>query len=136
MLLSRGVTVMPTPLSGLVESTTSSHCVGGVSADGDTDVDGITEWSNALNAGGYSTANCHIMVSGDAITGGANGGVFALYFNSADMNGDGTVDIDTATVTNADIGVSATNSNLTLSNASLSGISANGVQLTANDGNE
>jgi hypothetical protein len=68
-------------------------CVGGVSADGDTDADGITDWTNALNAGGYSTANCHIMVSGDAITGGANSGVFALYFNSADMNGDGTVNL-------------------------------------------
>lgn len=68
-------------------------CVGGTSADGDTDADGMTDWSTALNAGGYSLANAHIMISGDAITGGTNGGVFALHFNSADMNGDGTVNL-------------------------------------------
>ena len=68
-------------------------CVGGANADGDTDDDGITEWSTALNAGGWSLANCYVMISGDAITGGAGGSVFALHFNSADMNGDGTVNL-------------------------------------------
>jgi hypothetical protein len=68
-------------------------CVGGAAADGDTDADGITDWTNALNAGGNSEANCHVMVSGDAITGGTSGSVFALHFNSADMNADGTVNL-------------------------------------------
>jgi hypothetical protein len=66
-------------------------CVGGAGADGDTDADGVTDWVNPLNAGGSSLANCAVMVSGDALT--STGSLFALHFNSADMNGDGTVNL-------------------------------------------
>lgn len=66
-------------------------CVGGAQADGDTDVDGVTDWNNPMNAGGFSLANTYIMVSGDALT--SVGSEMALYFNSADMNGDGIVNL-------------------------------------------
>ena len=71
-------------------------CVGGAVSDGDTDVDGETTFSFALNAGGYTDLdaadpNCHVIISGDPIT--STGSVFALYFNSADMNADGIVDL-------------------------------------------
>jgi len=75
-------------------------CVGGTIADADTDADGLTDWSAAMNAGGYSSANCAVMISGDQVTGGAGGSVFALHFNSADMNADGSVDL-------ADVGLFA-----------------------------
>ncbi len=68
-------------------------CLGGATADLDTDADGETQFVNAMSAGGSSMANCTVMVSGDAITGGANSGVFALRFNSADINGDGIVNL-------------------------------------------
>lgn len=64
-------------------------CIGGASADGDTDEFGVTDWSTALAAGGSSLANTYIMVSGDALTG--VGSEFALHFNSADMDGSGDV---------------------------------------------
>jgi len=66
-------------------------CIGGTSADGDTDADGITRWVNPLNAGGSSLAVCHILVSGDALT--SPGSDMALHFNSADINADGTVSL-------------------------------------------
>ena len=66
-------------------------CVGGTTADGDTDENGVTHWANPLNAGGHSTATCYVMISGDAIT--SAGSDFALKFNSADMNGDGVVNL-------------------------------------------
>jgi hypothetical protein len=62
-------------------------CVGGTSADADTDANGVTTWANPLNAGGSSEALCEIMVSGDALTSAS----LALRFNSADLNSDGTV---------------------------------------------
>jgi hypothetical protein len=64
-------------------------CVGGTSADADTDADGVTRWANPLNASGSSEALCQIMVSGDALT--STGSDMALRFNSADINADGTV---------------------------------------------
>lgn len=66
-------------------------CIGGTTADGDTDANGLTDWTNALNAGGSSEALCYIMVSGDALT--SVGSEMALHFNSADINADGTVNL-------------------------------------------
>jgi hypothetical protein len=66
-------------------------CIGGTTADGDTDENGVTDWVNALNAGGNSLDNCYVMVSGDALT--SVGSEMALHFNSADINGDGVVNI-------------------------------------------
>jgi hypothetical protein len=66
-------------------------CIGGATADGDTDANGVTGWATALNAGGNSEALCYIMVSGDALT--SVGSEMALHFNSADINADGTVNL-------------------------------------------
>lgn len=76
-------------------------CLGGSAADGNTDVDGVTTFSFALNAGGHTDVdgvdpNCYIMVSGDAIA--STGSVFPLYFNSADINGDGNVTLTDVTL--------------------------------------
>lgn len=64
-------------------------CTGGSAADFDTDAAGLTGWTNPMNAGGYSLANCQIFINGLPL----NQDPFALYFNSADMNGDGAVDL-------------------------------------------
>ncbi len=64
-------------------------CVGGTSADQDTDATGFTQWVNPLNAGGNSEAVCVVFVNGQAL----NGVPFTLAFNSADMNGDGSVNL-------------------------------------------
>jgi hypothetical protein len=66
-------------------------CVGGTSADADTDANGVTQWVNPLNAGGYSVATCHVLISGDALT--SAGSDMALHFNSADINGDQAVNL-------------------------------------------
>ncbi|MCB1184476.1 hypothetical protein KDM41_13690 [bacterium] len=64
-------------------------CVGGSIADADTDAGGTTSWTRPLRAGGSSTAGCRVMVNG------APGmwGTFPLWFNSPDLNSDGTVNL-------------------------------------------
>jgi hypothetical protein len=64
-------------------------CTGGSTADQDTDGVGFTRWANPLNAGGNSEALCYVYVNGLAL----NGAPFTLAFNSADMNGDGSVNL-------------------------------------------
>jgi len=73
-------------------------CTGGSTSDQDTNVNGVTGWATALAAGGNSEDVCLVKISGDALT--SNGGL-ALNFNSADMNGDGLVNL-------ADIGAFST----------------------------
>lgn len=65
-------------------------CTGGTVADFNTDVNGVTTWENPLAAGGQSTALCQVIVSGDPLT--SNSGL-AISFNSADINGDGAVNL-------------------------------------------
>jgi len=64
-------------------------CTGGSIADQDTDDAGFTTWANPLNAGGNSEDLCYVYVNGQAL----NGVPFALSFNSADINGDGLVNL-------------------------------------------
>lgn len=64
-------------------------CTGGTTADQNTDASGFTTWANPLNAGGASEDVCYVYVNGQAL----NGVPFTLAFNSADMNGDGTVNL-------------------------------------------
>ncbi len=64
-------------------------CVGGNIADFNTDEFGWTTWANPMNAGGASEDVCYVMVNGESL----NGDPFALAFNSADQNGDGTVNL-------------------------------------------
>lgn len=64
-------------------------CVGGNIADADTDEFGFTCWANPMSAGGASEDYCYVMINGYSL----NGTPFALSFNSADLNGDGTVNL-------------------------------------------
>lgn len=64
-------------------------CDGGTTADLNTDDMGYTEWVTPLNAGGYSTDVCRVYVNGLPL----NGAPFTLFFNSADINGDGSVNL-------------------------------------------
>jgi len=64
-------------------------CLGGASADGNTDALGQTTFQNPLAAGGWAVATTDVMIAGAALT---SGGV-ALQMNSADINGSGIVDL-------------------------------------------
>ncbi len=64
-------------------------CINGAAADLTTNSAGETEWANALNAGGFSTAFTVVVINGITL----NQGPFAMHFNSADMNGDGAVNL-------------------------------------------
>ncbi len=66
-------------------------CIGGSAADQNTDVDGFTTWATALAAGGSDVGTCEIMINGEAVFGGD--APFALAFNSADISGDGVVNL-------------------------------------------
>lgn len=65
-------------------------CPGGVTADGSTDIDGVTTWSNPPAAGGVSVGETtKVYVAGSALTGAG----LDLVFKSADMNGDLVVNL-------------------------------------------
>ncbi len=64
-------------------------CVGGNCADSNTDETGTTGWVDPLNAGGASLGLTYIMVNGMSVYESP----LALHFNSADLNGDGTVNL-------------------------------------------
>ncbi len=65
-------------------------CVGGATADANTNAGGVTNWVTPLQAGGSSQALTVVMISGAALTSGAG---VALSHNSADINGDGNVNL-------------------------------------------
>lgn len=68
-------------------------CGGTAIADFNTNVDGFTVWQAPIFAGGQSQALTIVKINGDALT--SNGGL-ALSFNSADINGDGVVNLSDA----------------------------------------
>jgi hypothetical protein len=68
-------------------------CGGTATADFNTNAAGETSWGAALFAGGNSQALCIVYINGDNLT--SNGGL-ALSFNSADINGDGAVNLTDA----------------------------------------
>jgi hypothetical protein len=57
-------------------------CIGGTTADHDTDANGLTEWVNPLFAGGSSPGPVLVMIIGEALPG------LPLKFNSPDLTGD------------------------------------------------
>jgi hypothetical protein len=63
-------------------------CVDGAIADGPTGPNGITQFQDALLAGGWSSANTVVMIGGDAVPGS-----IALGFNSPDLDGSGAVNL-------------------------------------------
>ena len=68
-------------------------CGGTAIADFNTNDLGETSWTNPVFAGGQGTALTVVKINGDALT--SNGGL-ALWFNSADLNGDGVVNLSDA----------------------------------------
>lgn len=67
-----------------------SLCAGGSVADHNVDMQGRTEWTQPLRAGGHSQATCQVFINGMAV---ANGGALPLHFNSPDLNGDRVVSL-------------------------------------------
>jgi hypothetical protein len=66
-----------------------AFCTGGTTADLNTDVNGLTQWVTPLAAGGFSQANTAVMISGAALSSGD----LPLNHNSADISGDGVVNL-------------------------------------------
>ncbi len=64
-------------------------CTGGTTADANTDIDGITTWATPLQAGGSSQAGTQVSISGANL----NGPALNIDHNSADINGDGNVNL-------------------------------------------
>ena len=89
-----GVAVPDFPAEDMWLASTNggmTPCTGGTAADQNTDALGYTVWANPLRAGGNDAGTCEVMVNGDALTGGS--APFALAFNSADISGDGIVNL-------------------------------------------
>jgi len=74
-------------------------CMQGSIARFNTNVDGETEWSLPLGAGGYSEDLCQVVVNGDALTSSAG---MPIHFNSADLTGDGAVSLADVAVFSGD----------------------------------
>lgn len=66
-----------------------AFCTGGSTADLNTDVAGQTQWVTPLAAGGQSQALTAVVISGAALTSGN----LPINHNSADISGDGTVNL-------------------------------------------
>lgn len=64
-------------------------CLGGSSADANTDAAGVTHWTQPLLACGASNANTHALVNCEP----GNNAPMPLHFTSADISGDGTVNL-------------------------------------------
>ena len=65
-------------------------CIGGATADANTDAGGLTQWQTPLQAGGASQALTVVYVSGAPLTSGAG---VAVSHNSTDINADGVVNL-------------------------------------------
>ena len=65
-------------------------CLGGTMADGPTNALGVTHWVQPLHAGGWSTAKTLVVINGAPLV--TNTGL-VLSHNSADLNGDGAVNL-------------------------------------------
>lgn len=65
-------------------------CLGGTTADGPSNQDGIATWTVPLRAGGFSQTLTQMMISGSPLITSAG---FGLHHNSPDINGDGVVNL-------------------------------------------
>ncbi len=65
-------------------------CIGGTLADGPTNDQGVTHWVQPLHAGGWSTSRTLVVINGSPLV--TNTGL-VLRHNSADLNGDGVVNL-------------------------------------------
>ncbi len=69
-------------------------CLGGATADANTDASGVTQFQTPLAAGGWADGTTEVLIAGAALT---SGGV-ALQMNSADINGSGNVDLSDVSI--------------------------------------
>jgi len=74
-------------------------CIGGTTADYNTDAGGMTQWVYPLRAAGYSEAPVLVLINGDALV--TNPGL-SLKFNSPDINSDGIVNLTDAAMASQD----------------------------------
>jgi hypothetical protein len=65
-------------------------CPGGSVADADTDLNGMTQWSQPISAGGWDQGEAMVRINGDVPPDGAG---LTLNFNSPDLNGDRDVNL-------------------------------------------
>lgn len=65
-------------------------CVGGTTADQNTNALGVTFWAAPLRAGGWSTSKTMVVINGAALT--SNTGL-VLQHNSADIDGNGLTNL-------------------------------------------
>jgi len=86
---------------GVGTETGMIACGGTAIADFNTNDQGETQWQNPVFAGGQGSALTVVKINGDALT--SNGGL-ALKFNSADLTGDGTVNLSDAGAFTARLG--------------------------------
>jgi len=84
-------------------------CNGGTTADANTNASGVTTWVAPLRAGGWSTANTVVVINGQPLTSSAG---LNLRHNSADINGDGTVNVADIPYFAADFGTTTFKSDL------------------------
>jgi len=67
-----------------------TYCANGTAADASTDINGITHWTNPVLGGGYSIGETvNVYIAGSPLAGGG----LNLTFNSADINGDLSVNL-------------------------------------------
>lgn len=59
-------------------------CPLGTAADANTDVNGMTQWTQSLRGGGASEANCFVLINGSPLPGPG----LPLHFTSPDLNRD------------------------------------------------
>jgi hypothetical protein len=65
-----------------------ARCIGGATADFNSDLDGMTQWINPVMAGGNSQAGVRVVINGNGLL-----EVLGLYINSPDMDGNGVVNL-------------------------------------------
>jgi len=65
-------------------------CMGGTTADAATDQNGHTQWSQAMEAGGWDEGPSRVSVNGSPLSGTQD---LTLDFNSPDINGDLAVNL-------------------------------------------
>ncbi len=76
--------------AGSGAQTGLTSCGGNATADFNTNVNGVTSWQAAMFAMGQSSTVCLVTINGDPLT--SNAGLL-INFNSADINGDGVVNL-------------------------------------------
>ena len=76
------------PSDPLTENVGLICCTGGCTADFSTDIDGMTEFQDALSAGGQSFLQTYVVINGNALS-----NTIDVSWNSPDLDGNGVVNL-------------------------------------------